>query len=83
MINISQVSVGATATLIGTFGNENVTLTVGATAVTLGSSTAVTTSNGAPTAANTVVPLGKVTGSLYGIVASGSAPVGLIVTSAL
>lgn len=83
MINVSQVSVGTSATPLGTFTSETVTLTVGATAITLGSSASVTTSNGAPLPANSVVPLGRVTGSVYGIVSAGTAPVGVIATSSL
>lgn len=88
MINIYQVSVGTSATLLVTVppGTTGVVLTnAGSAPVFVGTGTGVTTTNGLGVPPNGVVPVPGFPGSksvtLYGIVASGSTPLGICVST--
>jgi len=84
MITAVQVTVTTAATkLIDIPAGFEAAVLNGATAFVLGASPSVTTANGCPVAANAILPAitgGSDGGAVYGIVAAGSATVGVILS---
>ena len=84
MIVPTQVTVGTSATkLCDVPGGFAVTVMNGATAINIGTTSAVTTGTGAPLAANAVLPplvAGEDGASLWAIVGTGTSVVGVILS---